>query len=373
MMPKVFTKAKKFRPASFTARSAAFTLVELMVSLVILSILMSLALGGIMGARARARIAKTESTIRKISEIILPYYETYETRRPLLPGNAATLTDRKALAELRRIALRRLMTMELPERTSDIKSMFDPATFALPGQSSVPAPFAANYAGTTYPLTEMAPIANRYRAIMIDVPPDTVAARLDSIQSSDLLHMIVTRGVVADPEVTAHFRADEQADTNGNGMPEFVDGWGKPIMFKRWPIGFNSPLQPIDGSLASRDERVSLNGHRLVPLIYSGGQDQVIDINDVNETGVTGEFSYANFAFDPFAVAMSTTWQEPPTGAFGEVFLVPIVNGAITTFSSQRVNGAVPAGGFQTIASERAIEGGTLGSRDNIHNHNMTR
>jgi prepilin-type N-terminal cleavage/methylation domain-containing protein len=373
MTPLVFTNPIPASRSHFCGRWSAFTLVELMVSLLILSILMSLALGGIMGARARSRIAKTESTIRKISEIILPYYETYETRRPLLPGNAATLTNRNALAELRRIALRRLMTMELPERTSDIKSMFDPATFAVRGQSSVPDPFPAVYAGTTYPLTEMAPIANRYRAIMIDVPPDAVAARLDSIQSSDMLHMIVTRGVVADPEVTAHFRADEQADTNGNGMPEFVDGWGKPIMFKRWPIGFNSPLQPIDGSLSSRDERVSLNGHRLVPLIYSGGQDQVIDINDVNETGVTGEFSYANFAFDPFAVAMSPPWQEAPTGAYGEVVLRPRLVDGITTFFSERVNGTPSPDSFQTIASERAIEGGTLGSRDNIHNHNMTR
>ena len=67
------------------------------------------------------------------------------------------------------------------------------------------------------------------------------------------------RGAAADQDVTAHFRPNEIGDTNGNGLPEFVDGWGNAIRFRRWPVGFSSPVQ--DGSSV------------LLPLIYSSGED----------------------------------------------------------------------------------------------------
>jgi len=73
------------KPDSYVQRLSGFTLVELLVVIVILSILSALSLAGIQSARARGRISKTQSTIRKLSEIILPYYELYETRRPDVP------------------------------------------------------------------------------------------------------------------------------------------------------------------------------------------------------------------------------------------------------------------------------------------------
>ena len=51
-----------------------FTLVELMVVIVIISILSALTLSGLAGARQRAKIDKTKSTIRKLHEIVIPQY-----------------------------------------------------------------------------------------------------------------------------------------------------------------------------------------------------------------------------------------------------------------------------------------------------------
>ena len=34
-------------------------------------------------------------------------------------------------------------------------------------------------------------------------------------------------------------------DVDGDGLPEFVDGWGRPISFIRWPAGFRSVLQSL--------------------------------------------------------------------------------------------------------------------------------
>lgn len=324
--------------------SKGFTLVELMVVMVILTILASLAVTGILSARASGRIAKTASTIRKLSEIILPYYEQYETRRPTLPST--NLTSRSAISSLRGIGLRRLIATELPERTGDVMN-----DSALSYSSKVPPGFQFD---------EVSPVVRRYQDIL------KKAANLSAIQSEDLLHMIVTRGPVADPDVIAHFRPDEIADANGNGMLEFVDGWGRPIKFKRWPVGFSSAVQPIDGELSSRDVRFSPNGHRLVPLIFSAGPDGDYDILDL-------EAAYDAFDFDPFLLALASNNQRQPTGAEGETVLIPLSHGNATVFLTQRVAGTAPANSFQTIGSERASPGAVLGSRDNIHNHSMPR
>ncbi len=36
------------------------------------------------------------------------------------------------------------------------------------------------------------------------------------------------------------FTTNEVKDTDEDGLPEFVDGWGKPLQFYRWPIFYNS-------------------------------------------------------------------------------------------------------------------------------------
>mgnify|MGYP000982551294 CR=1 FL=1 len=39
------------------------------------------------------------------------------------------------------------------------------------------------------------------------------------------------------------FKASEVGDTDGDGLPEFLDGWGNPIRFYRWPTHYHSDLQ----------------------------------------------------------------------------------------------------------------------------------
>ena len=47
--------------------------------------------------------------------------------------------------------------------------------------------------------------------------------------------MIVSMG---SPEAMEQFSQSEIGDTDHNGYPEFLDGWGKPIFFLRWAPGF---------------------------------------------------------------------------------------------------------------------------------------
>jgi len=54
------------------------------------------------------------------------------------------------------------------------------------------------------------------------------------VEGSGPLGSVFTRDEFTDKEVQ---------DTDGDGLPEFVDAWGEPLQFYRWPILYNSTLQ----------------------------------------------------------------------------------------------------------------------------------
>lgn len=397
----LFDRTAAGRDAGAAGRGAGvgdrggMTLVELLVTLVIISILTSLSMAGLAVARNSARRSKTEATIRKLSEIILPYYEQYETRRPNV-GNASAVAalanGRTYLTDAKQTAIRRLMTLELPERVSDFRNAFTVSATDIPTAPPLTITYGGGGGATaTAIIGEVPPAARRYFLLTSLRNADGTLQRAAdgsvsfiNATSSELLHLIVTRGPVADPDIIAHFREDEVRDTDGNGLPEFVDGWNRPIAFRRWPVGFASPMQPIDGSLRNIEPLVSSNGHRLVPLIFSAGPDGSYDIEAMST------LSYASLTYNPFptgagAGAIAIAPQSPAVA--GSVVLVPatLSSGGVTgpvVFTATRLaaNATIPAGAFQTVGSERDtgsadddVPNGIVESRDNITNHDMTR
>jgi prepilin-type N-terminal cleavage/methylation domain-containing protein len=361
-----------------TSSRSGMTLVELLVTMVVISILSSLSLAGLAVARTSAKKAKTAATIRKISEIILPYYEEYETRRPAIDPteltNLKTLVEFRTLyGDLKKTAVRRLMTMELPDRTVDVNAALSGWSGILHGTRVIDR--GASSVNVT--LKEISPTARRYRSLISGKP---------SVDSGELLHLIVTRGPVADPDVISHFRDDEVADTDGDGLLEFVDGWRKTILFKRWPTGFLSPMQPIDGTLRNIETSLFADGHRLVPLIYSAGVDGsysiIEDIAAVNfSTNGYNPFDYdrRNDRSGVLDANHPASSAEP-----GSVVLVPVrrSGSAPVTYVGCRVGSdrgfTVPqldAGCTPKPDSRFMTFGCPTGSAavDNIHNHDMTR
>jgi prepilin-type N-terminal cleavage/methylation domain-containing protein len=68
------------------------------------------------------------------------------------------------------------------------------------------------------------------------------------------------------------FQADdfsnrEVRDTDGDNLPEFVDGWGQPIQFYRWPILFHSDVQ--------RGQRLNVAGQSPPQVNFLPPYDQV--------------------------------------------------------------------------------------------------
>ena len=80
-------------PIDLRRRSrTGFTLVEMLVVLVILSVLVSLSLAGLAGAQQRGKIEKTKSTIRKLNEIVMSHYEGYLRRRVAFTASSNRVT-----------------------------------------------------------------------------------------------------------------------------------------------------------------------------------------------------------------------------------------------------------------------------------------
>ena len=114
--------------------------------------------------------------------------------------------------------------------------------------------------------------------------------------AAECLYMIV----MSIPNAAEQFHASDIGDVDNDGLPEFVDAWGRPIRFLRWPAGFymdpdnnyngDSNLQfgpkILSGGATNPkyqpdpfDPRNILQECAVYPLIYSAGPDGIYDIN----------------------------------------------------------------------------------------------
>ena len=251
-------------PRAIKRRCRAFTLIELLVVFIIISILSSLMLAGLAGARQRAKTDKTKSTIRKIDSVIRPMFDSYRTRRVDISVSVTFPAAYSLKPNLRdafkRMFLRRTLLMrEMPDSWSDVPS--SPTAFnALP----------------YLPVTQTAAVRS-YTYNRLSLPGVTPA-----YESAECLFMILSRSGF-ESDALEMFRSDEIGDIDNDGAKEFWDGWGRPIAFMRWAPGFTGSLiQVADGALShdpldpyrvDTQSTTTAQAYALIPLIYSSGPD----------------------------------------------------------------------------------------------------
>ncbi|MBA4016379.1 MAG: hypothetical protein C0483_04250 [Pirellula sp.] len=227
-----------------------FTLVELIVVITIIAILSSLFLGALDQAEQTAKAARTSSLVQKLHNMIMARWDNYRAvRLPInvdarVGGNFANAGNeqqsrfRQDVARRRMVAIRELVRMEMPDRYEDLT--FTPEVLRSPQNGNPIRPFlwsayqrrmlSAKMANS---LTKDEKMADFMGRIAVDN------------QSAECLYLVMTVGVENTSTSTEHFTSADFGDTDRDGMPEFVDSWGRPINFLRWAPGFVSPAQPL--------------------------------------------------------------------------------------------------------------------------------
>ena len=255
-------------PRAIKRRCRAFTLIELLVVFIIISILSSLMLAGLAGARQRAKTDKTKSTIRKIDSVIRPMFDSYRTRRVALTSPSPTDRKLNALSLLK--AKRSLMVREMPDSWDDVPENAQAFNnLADSGGTDLrTAPVRA------YTITRIANSSN---------PNFSLSLLKAAYGNSECLFMIVTRSGF-EPDALEMFRTDEVGDIDKDGANEFLDGWGRPIAFLRWAPGMTGSLVQNGNPDLAHDPmdplRQDSTAFALVPLIFSAGPDESTNAPD---------------------------------------------------------------------------------------------
>jgi prepilin-type N-terminal cleavage/methylation domain-containing protein len=357
-----------------TPRSGV-TLIELLITILIISILAAAVLGVAAVAGETAREARTRTMISRIHTLLMEHYDSYASRRVKLRPDVINAIDALSVnsaakgrlkAEARLYALREMMLIEVPDRWSDVLLNGVPNN---PGGATWLQPLYLDVSASTDFRTELGNVYLRqFRRIAvadnkITGNPNT-GEQIKDNQGAECLYMVIMNAT-GDGEARTLFGETSIGDSDGDGAPEFLDGWGNPINFLRWAPGFDSEVQynaeeldnPPTGSsadawtaAANADHdpfdlyRVDPRALRLVPLIYSPGRDEDSGLN--SEVGyVTWRNTTASFP------SFSANFTVPPP------YVAPQLN-------PYRI-GAPP----DWPVEYRGSENGENTATDNIHNH----
>jgi type II secretory pathway pseudopilin PulG len=229
----------------------ALTLVELLITMVIMAIIAAAIMGTASAALESARRSRTRSTIHKIHSLVMERLESYYTRRadvnPQLTlaidqavaaagnnRNQALLNRGHMLADLRLLAIRELMMFEMPDRWTDFVQ--NPGTPTSPVRQAT----VLNFISPNGPA-----LAQYYLRRWQSAKPTA------QYQGAECLYMVVM-ATTGDGEARTLFTKQEIGDVDADGMQEFLDGWGQPISWLRWPAGFISDMQPIVDAAGNR-------------------------------------------------------------------------------------------------------------------------
>ncbi len=198
----------------------SFTLTELLVVVMVISLLASTVMFAMYGAIEQARESRTRSQIARLNDLLMTRWESYRTRVLRLNLPADVRRSPRAVAIARLNALRDLMRLELPDRMEDVRD--DPIDIPVGG-------------GQTVRLARPS-VSHEYsrRATAEWLSPDAERPYEDA----ECLYMIIASIRDLDGNGLDFLKESEIGDVDGNGMPEILDAWGNPIRFIRWPAGF---------------------------------------------------------------------------------------------------------------------------------------
>lgn len=291
----------------------SFTLVELLVSIAIIGVMAGMVLYTLAGAQQDALRNKTKVTLEKINAVILERWEGYRYRSVKLPVPPEALQSRwstalgkqhrwispRQVATMRSLFLKDMIRMEMPDSYWDLA--YTPTDLNLQLTRDDGTQFMSNFKG---PPSREYNILRNYFGMRSVLEIDLAATQLpaskpspswsDSYASAECLYAIVAHSTTGGGSALESFGPSEIGDVDGDGFPEFIDAWGEPISWIRWPAGYASELNlgymatspdafdPLRTAAQWNDTTLTQKPWTVVPLIVSAGPDRQfgIDPND---------------------------------------------------------------------------------------------
>ena len=363
-----------------------FTLVELLVTISIIAILASMTLVALSSAREQARVFRTRSTILKIETAIAEIYERYDDRnigRNDLSQAATDYINEPATGwqfrekQMFLMAKRDLIRKEMPHNWFEVMDFYTPSGYNDPGYTLLydPQPTVHRY-------YQMAYVAAKTRS----GSDDTVLEN----GSAELLYLIIAN---MNPEALAQFGPGEIGDTDGDGLLEFIDSWGKPIQFLRWAPGLiDSDIQPvvyqpnaalkslgaIEAFRSAAPDPLDKDGCG-VPYVTSGTANfpRIVQISDETNWQF-GQGWWRGWFIYPLIVSGGPDGEVGLHVARDPKLNDPKTNSFLGNATSNYVHTTNPYLGDNTIENHPRLLGAPShskphASKDNIHNHSRQR
>jgi prepilin-type N-terminal cleavage/methylation domain-containing protein len=191
-----------------------FTLIELLVVITIISILAALTVRVVVAFISEGREAATKATISKINRLVEMRMQAFYRRYGRT--DATTQTRLRNTAEFS--ALRTLSVNDNVKLILTRKLLF------------------------------MKHFPQTREEIDAALQPELANKRTQADNAEILYDFLVRSAVLGEtPVANDAFNANEVADPDGDGFPEFVDAWGRPIRFYRWPTRLFRPDGPGTG------------------------------------------------------------------------------------------------------------------------------
>lgn len=208
-------------------RFSGFTLVELLVVITIVILLLSTLLVVVRGVVGNARVAATKATIRKIDALLskrLAAFERYVAGQDRLAGTSGTPSyvtkyigsGAGANTPANRILAKKYFFRDaFPQSFSELASGYPPNINN------------ANHQAAT--------------------------------ENAEMLYYMLTGmdSFGAEPPNLDEFKSGEVADTDNDGLPEFLDGWGNPLRYYRWPTRLVRPV--LDSSNYGEAQSITID------------------------------------------------------------------------------------------------------------------
>ncbi|HAD59404.1 MAG TPA: hypothetical protein DCG12_09185 [Planctomycetaceae bacterium] len=284
-----------------------FTLVELLMVIMIIAFLAGLTVVAMSGFTDDAQVVATKATILKISRLIDERSEAFERsfrgdqRDRYISATLDVLSNEglqvgyfrnregEVAPAIRYLAFKYGFRFQFPQRMPELGAV---------NSDGVPLLF---YRRIAYPQARQQLIEEKTSpsdpdptdaeinqrvsdnwAIHVAHETDAQASDLDTIhstESAELLYYMLIKGdtLGAATSAESEFQSAEIADTDGDSFPEFVDGWGQPLQFYRWPTRLMDPDAPYpfapvfsDGSDPTETRVVNDSEREHASLLFKG-------------------------------------------------------------------------------------------------------